>query len=232
MLLKDSSNSLQQVRVVLYNYDDAPHPIHMHGHNAQILNIGIGTWDGSIVRANNPTRRDVFVMPPGSESFPSYLVLQWPQDNPGVWPLHCHFAWHSSMGLVALVVERATDTIPLKAKYKNTFANTCTPWSEWLKKVGTLVTGIDSGLRARDNGELGEALEAGPNDGLPWPREVFPGSGIPNYSNESRTWTEKLLRDVDGDEWQKRWAEEGLAPEAESPKPYAPRFNEHGAEIF
>ena len=85
------SNS--SVRMVVCNYDAAPHPIHMHGHNMQVLQLGIGKWDGSITRSNNPQRRDVQVMPPGSTGTPSYVVVQWNQDNPGVWAFHCHFGW-------------------------------------------------------------------------------------------------------------------------------------------
>ncbi|KAI9672710.1 MAG: hypothetical protein M1831_000145 [Alyxoria varia] len=77
------------VRIVIYNHHNQPHPMHLHGHNMHILASGFGKWDGSIVRASNPQRRDVQVMPPGSEDRPSYLVVQWKQDNPGVWPLHC-----------------------------------------------------------------------------------------------------------------------------------------------
>lgn len=51
----------------------------------QILNVGMGKWDNSVVRSMNPQRRDVQVMPPGSASTPSYLVVQWNADNPGVW---------------------------------------------------------------------------------------------------------------------------------------------------
>jgi FtsP/CotA-like multicopper oxidase with cupredoxin domain len=42
-------------------------------------------WDGSITNEANPARRDVHMLPAYS-----YVVLQWNQDNPGVWPFHCH----------------------------------------------------------------------------------------------------------------------------------------------
>lgn len=75
-------------RAVIYNYNDAPHPIHLHGHNMQVLNLGMGPWDGTIVRPTNPQRRDVQVMPPAlSATVPSFLALQWTSTNPGVWPL-------------------------------------------------------------------------------------------------------------------------------------------------
>lgn len=52
----------------------------------QILNSGFGKADvNTIVRPENPQRRDVMIMPPGTEDRPSYLVIQWDADNPGVW---------------------------------------------------------------------------------------------------------------------------------------------------
>ena len=41
-------------------------------------------WDGTIVNPSNPQRRDVHMLLPGN-----YIVVQWNQDNPGVWPFHC-----------------------------------------------------------------------------------------------------------------------------------------------
>lgn len=60
-----------------------------------VLDEGTGTWDGStIVNAQNPQRRDVQLMQPNG-----YIAMQYDADNPGVWPFHCHIAWHVSGGL-------------------------------------------------------------------------------------------------------------------------------------
>ena len=60
-----------------------------------ILSEGLGEWDGTTVtNAANPQRRDVQMLQPGG-----YLVVQIDADNPGVWPFHCHIAWHVSGGL-------------------------------------------------------------------------------------------------------------------------------------
>lgn len=65
--------------------------MHMHGHNMYILAQGSGTWDGLVVNAGNPQRRDVHILPLAvSATVPSYIVVQIDADNPGVWPLHCH----------------------------------------------------------------------------------------------------------------------------------------------
>jgi hypothetical protein len=42
----------------------------------QILNSGFGPADETtIIRPENPQRRDVMIMPPGTDARPSYLVI-------------------------------------------------------------------------------------------------------------------------------------------------------------
>lgn len=77
------------------------HPMHLHGQQIFVLAVRTGTWDGKVVNPENPQRRD-------TQSLPAYgyLAIQLNEDNPGVWPLHCHIAWHLSAGmLVNLVVQ-------------------------------------------------------------------------------------------------------------------------------
>ncbi|KAM0692130.1 hypothetical protein Q7P36_008331 [Cladosporium allicinum] len=71
-----SANDGQLTEAVISNFDPAPHPIHLHGHNMQILNSGFGPADETtIIRPENPQRRDVMIMPPGTDARPSYLVI-------------------------------------------------------------------------------------------------------------------------------------------------------------
>lgn len=58
----------------------ASHPMHLHGHNMQVLASGVGTWDGTIVNPSNPQRRDTQLIQPSG-----YLAIQFDLDNPGVW---------------------------------------------------------------------------------------------------------------------------------------------------
>lgn len=52
----------------------------------QVLNAGFGIANESvIINPDNPQRRDVQIMPPGSLERPSFLVIQWDADNPGLW---------------------------------------------------------------------------------------------------------------------------------------------------
>ena len=83
------------VRLIIKNDFPAAHPMHLHGHNMFVMYVGPGLdWNGTIVRPENPQRRDVQTLPGFST-----LVIDIDMDNPGVWPLHCHIAWHVSQGL-------------------------------------------------------------------------------------------------------------------------------------
>ncbi|KAI0025995.1 Cupredoxin [Xylariomycetidae sp. FL0641] len=82
-------------------------------------------WDGSIVNPSNPQRRDVQMLLPGS-----YIVIQWTQDNPGVWPLHCHIAWHLSAGFNWMILERPDDIVN-DLEIPDAMSQTCTDWDAW-----------------------------------------------------------------------------------------------------
>lgn len=95
-------------------------------------------WDGTITNANNPQRRDVQMLLPGQ-----YIVVQWNQDNPGVWPLHCHIAWHLSAGFVWSVLENPS-VIKQEMQIPSIMAQTCRDWSAWTGDH--IVDEIDDGL--------------------------------------------------------------------------------------
>ena len=86
--------------------------MHLHGHNFWVLAEGTGEWKGD-VDLTNPQRRDTQLIQPGvtenGVQKPGYLVLQFDADNPGVWPLHCHIAWHVSSGFYVNIMERPGD---------------------------------------------------------------------------------------------------------------------------
>ncbi|KAF4549390.1 Multicopper oxidase-like protein 6 [Elsinoe fawcettii] len=143
------SNS--SIRLVIYNYFAfGPHPMHMHGHNVFVLAEGWGKWDGHVVNPENPQRRDTQIVQaarsvPGGkagEVEPGYIVLQIEADNPGVWPLHCHIAWHVSGGLYVNVLERPRDIS--EREIPMVMAQTCRDWWRWTRS--NVVDQIDSGL--------------------------------------------------------------------------------------
>ncbi|PBP25971.1 ascorbase and Cu-oxidase [Diplocarpon rosae] len=126
------------IRIIVTNSSPASHPMHLHGHNMQILATGKGTWDGSISNANNPQRRDVQLVPGGG-----YFVFQYQADNPGVWPFHCHIAWHVSGGLYAHFLERPAE-IGAKTQIPMVMQQTCSDWQAWTNQ--DVVEQIDSGV--------------------------------------------------------------------------------------
>ena len=108
-----------------------------------ILQEGYGKWDGSIVNPQNPQRRDVHILhnskPDGT---PSYMVMQIEADNPGVWPFHCHVAWHMSGGLYVNAISYPDEI--RKIRLPSTVAQTCRDWATW--SGVNVVEQIDSGL--------------------------------------------------------------------------------------
>ena len=73
----------------------------------------------------------------------SYIVIQWFQDNPGVWPLHCHIAWHLSAGMVWMVLEDP-DSIMNEMEIPSIMSQTCRDWSAWTGE--NVVKQIDDGI--------------------------------------------------------------------------------------
>lgn len=45
------SNS--SIRIYLTNPGFLSHPIHLYGHNMFVLNVGTGSWDGTVVNPSN-----------------------------------------------------------------------------------------------------------------------------------------------------------------------------------
>ncbi|KAF2255604.1 multicopper oxidase [Trematosphaeria pertusa] len=119
-----------------------PHPIHLHGHDFYILGSGAGTWDGSTAGLNfaNPTRRDTATLPGGG-----YLLLAFPADNPGLWVMHCHIAWHASQGLSVQFLERKTE---IKGAIGSTaaFDQGCNEWDDYWFPGNHPYNQTDSGI--------------------------------------------------------------------------------------
>lgn len=96
-------------------------------------------WDGHITNPSNPQRRDVQMLLPGS-----YIVVQWKQDNPGVWPFHCHIAWHLSAGFVWTVLEDPQGIREKHSPIPSVVEETCGAWGEYVK--GNQVQQVGDGL--------------------------------------------------------------------------------------
>ncbi|KAH6670025.1 Cupredoxin [Halenospora varia] len=101
---------IKTVDLIIQNFDEGNHPMHLHGHKFWVLGQGHGMFpgyeslglqpQGQGILAGRETaldkliRRDVAT----AEGF-GWLALRFIADNPGVWAFHCHMAWHSEAGL-------------------------------------------------------------------------------------------------------------------------------------
>lgn len=118
--------------------------MHIHGQNMYIVDEGVGSYNGiNAVRPSNPQRRDTASLKPKG-----YLVVQLKSDNPGVWPFHCHIAWHVGQGLYVNVMQKPEEVKKL-TPIPGIVKQTCGPWEEF-SRTG-VVDQIDSGLRRMMN---------------------------------------------------------------------------------
>ncbi|KAJ1568346.1 hypothetical protein HK405_002827 [Cladochytrium tenue] len=118
----------------------AAHPLHVHGHDWFVLATGTGNFSGDVSEwvGRNVPRRDVVILP-----VQGYAVFGLPLDNPGVWLMHCHIAFHAAEGLALEFLERA-DEIPGKLGVDDAWHQTCENWAAYAAKDN--VTKDDSGV--------------------------------------------------------------------------------------
>ncbi|KAI9696288.1 MAG: hypothetical protein M1820_008211 [Bogoriella megaspora] len=118
----------------------AAHPIHMHGHDFVILAQSDKTFNVSNAlnefNFTNPARRDVALLPAGG-----YLAMAFQPDNPGVWLVHCHIAWHASSGLALQIFERK-EQILQRLGPLNASEETCKQWDAFGLKFNQTDSGI------------------------------------------------------------------------------------------
>ncbi|KAG6365851.1 hypothetical protein INS49_000027 [Diaporthe citri] len=111
LLVPDGSGAAQ---VAINSLDAMEHPFHMHGHSVQVVGWGPGRYDPSSSSPSssttttwnlaNPLRRDTFTVPAES-----HVVIRFRADNPGIWVMHCHVAWHLEAGMLVSFLERPGD---------------------------------------------------------------------------------------------------------------------------
>lgn len=83
-------------RVVIKFVNDTPmsHPMHLHGHSFQVVDINGQPISGAM--------RDT-VLVTGNSS----VSVAFDANNPGLWYLHCHVLWHLAAGMATLVQYQA-----------------------------------------------------------------------------------------------------------------------------
>jgi Multicopper oxidase len=123
---------------------NAAHPIHMHGHDFAILGRGFDAYneetDPLTFTYDNPPRRDVALLP-----VDGWLAVAFRSDNPGVWLVHCHIAWHASSGLALQMLERQSEIVKMIGPERlDATKKTCAGWDTWLAD-GEQINQEDSG---------------------------------------------------------------------------------------
>ncbi len=111
------------VEVVVNNFDTGGHPLHLHGHNFQIVQrsaINAGVYGGTPINPpSTPIRRDVVKVNaggyvtfrfiannPDKSHYPFHLSGAFADQEPArVWAFHCHIDWHLVAGFFATFVE-------------------------------------------------------------------------------------------------------------------------------
>jgi FtsP/CotA-like multicopper oxidase with cupredoxin domain len=78
----------ERVELVLVNKTMMPHPMHLHGHEFQVVEIDGKRLAGAV--------RDTVLVPPGRR-----VVVAFDANNPGHWAFHCHLLYHMEAGMFA-----------------------------------------------------------------------------------------------------------------------------------
>jgi FtsP/CotA-like multicopper oxidase with cupredoxin domain len=80
----------QRVAVKFINETGMSHPMHLHGHSFQVIEINGKALNGAL--------RDTILVPPKMS-----VTVAFDANNPGTWYLHCHILWHLAAGMATLV---------------------------------------------------------------------------------------------------------------------------------
>lgn len=80
----------ERVEIAMTNKTMMSHPMHLHGHRFQVVEI-----DGIRVAG---ALRDTVLVPPRSR-----VAIAFDADNPGLWAFHCHSAYHMHAGMFATI---------------------------------------------------------------------------------------------------------------------------------
>jgi FtsP/CotA-like multicopper oxidase with cupredoxin domain len=76
----------ERVELVIKNKTLMPHPMHLHGHEFQVVEIDGKRFSGAA--------RDSVLVTPGTR-----VVIAFDANNPGWWAFHCHLLYHLDAGM-------------------------------------------------------------------------------------------------------------------------------------
>lgn len=77
----------ERLELMFMNPTMMMHPMHLHGHHFQVVDLGMGRFNGP--------RRDVVVVNPGA-----MVTVAVDLDKVGSWYLHCHHLYHMATGMM------------------------------------------------------------------------------------------------------------------------------------
>jgi FtsP/CotA-like multicopper oxidase with cupredoxin domain len=80
----------QRIALKFINETGMSHPMHLHGHSFQVIEIDGRPLSGAL--------RDTVLVPPATS-----VTVAFDANNPGIWYLHCHILWHLAAGMATLV---------------------------------------------------------------------------------------------------------------------------------
>ena len=79
-----------RVEIMFMNPTPMMHPMHLHGHHFQLVDVGRGRFAGPM--------RDTVIVPPGA-----MVTVAVDLDKAGGWLLHCHHLYHMAAGMMTSV---------------------------------------------------------------------------------------------------------------------------------
>jgi len=80
----------ERVELVFVNKTAMAHPMHLHGHVFQVVEIDGKKFSGAI-------RDTILVMPRQT------VKVQFDANNPGIWAMHCHISYHLWAGMFTVI---------------------------------------------------------------------------------------------------------------------------------
>ncbi|WP_415399397.1 multicopper oxidase family protein [Synechococcus sp. W4D4] len=86
----------QRVEMVFSNPTPMGHPMHLHGHEFQVVEIDGQPLSGPM--------RDTVLVPKGSSCRIAFDAL-----HPGIWAFHCHISYHHARGMFNVLAYRSAD---------------------------------------------------------------------------------------------------------------------------
>eukprot|EP00735_Rhodelphis_limneticus_P002218 TRINITY_DN13018_c0_g1::TRINITY_DN13018_c0_g1_i1::g.11122::m.11122 TRINITY_DN13018_c0_g1::TRINITY_DN13018_c0_g1_i1::g.11122 ORF type:complete len:611 (-),score=140.70,sp/I6WZK7/MMCO_MYCTU/26.58/1e-26,Cu-oxidase_2/PF07731.9/69,Cu-oxidase_2/PF07731.9/0.22,Cu-oxidase_2/PF07731.9/2.5e-24,Cu-oxidase_3/PF07732.10/1.4e-14,Cu-oxidase_3/PF07732.10/6.9e+02,Cu-oxidase_3/PF07732.10/8.7e-05,Cu-oxidase/PF00394.17/6.3e-10,Cu-oxidase/PF00394.17/0.00024 TRINITY_DN13018_c0_g1_i1:32-1825(-) len=91
----------ERVCIQLTNYNPFPHPMHLHGHSFQVVEMDGTEFTGPF--------RDTVTTPLGQCKT---MTFCFETDNPGAWPFHCHKSIHMSAGMLTTIEYEGGGSLP------------------------------------------------------------------------------------------------------------------------